>query len=105
MHSEMQPKNKSINVNGEALYTLTFKRATTKVGLSYTHSHAQNDYSENGGATLIDKLTKDNVYGYAIVTGTLRKIGYNLGIGLKHYRVGDLNKSKDFFNAKTTVVA
>ena len=24
--------NKSINVNGEALYTLTFKRATTKVG-------------------------------------------------------------------------
>lgn len=95
-------KNKSINVNGEALYTLTFKRATTKVGLNYTHSHAQNDYSENGGVTLIDKLTKDNVYGYAIVTGTLRKIGYNLGIGLKHYRIGDLNKSKNFFNAKTT---
>ena len=95
--------NHSTNVSGEALYTLTFKHATTKVGLSYTHNHAQNNYSENDGATLVDKLTKDNFYGYAIVTGALQKFGYNLGIGLKHYHTADLNRSKNYLNAKTTV--
>ncbi len=94
--------NKSWNMVNELLYTRSFGFLTTKFGFNYTHNNAQNDYSENNKSNITDKLTKDNVYLYGIFTGSVKGVGYNLGLGVKYYKNTDLERSQSYFKAKST---
>ena len=91
--------NSSWNMGGEVMYTRTINKVTTKVGVKYNHGYADNDYTENGNTTITDKLTKDNMYFYGSVVGSVKKLGYSLNIGGKYFRQEDMTDSKSFLRA------
>jgi hypothetical protein len=72
-NQENNTSNNSWNITNEILYTQLFKTLSTKWGVNYSHQVAKNNYAENNGEMVIDKLIKDDVYLYGIVSGSLKK--------------------------------
>ena len=70
----------------EVLYTQLFKTLSTKWGANYSHQVAENNYAENSGKRVTDKLVKDDIYLYGMVSGALKSLGYTVGLGGKMYR-------------------
>lgn len=80
----------------EAFYTLSFDNISTSYGINYQHNYTSNKYSENGAASEVDRLTRDNIYFYGNIAGNIKKIGYTLGVGGKYYN-NDGNSGNDSY--------
>ena len=101
-HQENNTHNNSWNMTHEVLYTQLFKTLSTKWGANYSHQVAENNYAENSGKRVTDKLFKDDIYLYGMVSGSLKSLGYTVGLGGKMYRNATATRSKTFFRLKTT---
>lgn len=91
--------NNGWSVATEAVYGKAFKAVTTRFGVQYLHNYAENEYKAAGE---LSKMTKDNTYTYAEVTGKLGKVGYNIGSGVKVLNVDDYSDSRTFVRNLTT---
>lgn len=97
--------NSSWRTGGEVLYTKAYNGIETKYGVNYYHNYAENLYSENGGEAQLSKQNNDNIYLYGSISGQIKRLTYNIGIGGRYFKTdnGIENQNSIKLNTKITL--
>lgn len=86
----------------EALHSIQIKNATIRYGINYRRNHTENKYAENDAPAQTDKLTRDNLYFYGDIAGSIGKLGYTIGIGGKYFSTNTLSGDEHYTKMKAS---
>lgn len=85
----------------EGVYRRSFKYLNLGLGVRHNQNYTRNDYEDSSQEQT--KMRSSDTYLYGELSGAVKKLTYNLGVGLKLYNVNDWSSQKTYARNLTTL--